>query len=136
MAVAQQTGDSNHEWCDQATPGTGRTNRYCEVREFTSDAVAGALTVDAQHGITVEGWNQNNIRVLAKVEAWSRDDDAEAMVRAISVETGRAISADIPHSGRGRGAAVSFRLSVPRATDLSLETTYWPIIRYRRHWRH
>ncbi len=123
-AVAQQTGDPNHEWCDQGNGGDRRTNRYCEVREFTVAAVAGALTVDAGRngGITVEGWNQNSIRVLARVQAWSRDDDAEDMVRAISVDTGRTISADIPGSGRGRGAAVSFRLSVPGASDLSLET--------------
>ena len=44
------------------------------------------------------------------------------MVRKISVDTWRAISADIPRSGRGRGAAVSFRLRVPRASDLSLKT--------------
>ena len=124
IAVAQQPGDQNHEWCDQDDWGDRRTDRYCEVRDFTMDAVAGVLTVDGGRngGITVEGWNQNSIRVLAKVQAWSRDDDAEAMVRDISVDTGRTISADIPGSGRRRGAAVSFRLSVPRASDLSLET--------------
>ncbi len=124
LAVAQQTGDPNHEWCDRDNGGDRRANRYCEVRDFTMDAVAGALTVDGGRngGITVEGWNQDSIRVLAKVEAWSRDDDGEAMAREISIDTGRTISADIPSSGRGRGAAVSFRLSVPRASDLSLKT--------------
>ncbi len=93
VAVAQQTGDPNHEWCDQDSWGDRRTNRYCEVREFTLDAVAGALSVDGGRngGIMVEGWDQNSVRVLAKVEAWSRDDDAEAIVRDISVDTGRVV---------------------------------------------
>ena len=108
MAVAQQVGDPNHEWCDQGNGGDRRTNRYCEVREFTFDAVTGALTVDGggYGGITVEGWNQTSIRVLAKVQVWSRDDVAEDMVREISVRIGRVISADIPRSGRSRGASV------------------------------
>ena len=95
MAVAQQTGDPNHEWCDQDSWGDRRTNRYCEVRKFTVDAVAGALRVDGgpNGGIMVDGWNQNSVRVLAKVEAWSGDDDAETIVRQISVDTGRTISA-------------------------------------------
>ena len=83
----------------------------------------GVLAVDGggNGGITVEGWNQDSIRVLAKVQAWSRDDDAEDRVREVSIETSGTVRANIPRSGRGRGASVSFRLMIPQASDLALE---------------
>lgn len=124
---AQQEGDPDHEWCDQRWGDWGE-EQYCEVREFTMDA-RDRVRVDAgpNGGITVEGWDRNEIRILARVRAWSRRDDPLELVREIEVVTdGSIIYADGPRSryrGRSRsGWSVSFDLMVPRNSDLDLES--------------
>lgn len=129
QALAQQQGDSDHEWCDEEYREDRRAERYCEVREFTMAAGQGTVRVDGgpNGGIEVEGWDGNEIRILAKVQVWSRDgDDPQELAGRITVETGDVISADGPsfrERGRRRsGWAVSYQLMVPHRTDLSLET--------------
>ena len=128
--VAQQQGDADHEWCDSdSRSDRDQRARYCEVREFTFAAPGGVLTVDGgpNGGIDVEGWDRNEIHVVAKVQTWDRDDDdPESIAAEIEIEAGATISADGPRSrGRGRrdaGWSVSYRLMVPNRSDLDLET--------------
>ncbi len=127
-ASAQQQGDSDHEWCDDSWRNR-EDDRFCEVREFTLPARS-LISLDGgpNGGITVEGWDRNEILVLAKVEAWSRrSDDPEDIVRDIEVITdGRVIHSEGPNwrSGGGRsrsGWSVSYEVRVPSESDLSLE---------------
>lgn len=122
--VAQ--GDPDHEWCRGDRRGSRDGERYCEVRTFELPADRGAVRVNAgtNGGISVEGWDRDDIRVLAKVQVWSRRDDPEELARAVTIRTDGTIRAEGPERRRSRrdGVAVSFRLMVPRRSDLDLET--------------
>jgi len=123
----QQTGNPDHEWCDRDYRGNRDQERYCEVREFTMRADGDPITVDGgpNGGIEVEGWDRAEIHVLAKVSTWDRrGDDAESIAADIEVEIGRIIRADGPRmrGSRSGGWSVSYRLMVPRESDLDLET--------------
>ena len=112
----------DHEWCEDDR-GNSRDERYCEVREFSLD-VMDRMRVDAEPngGISVEGWDRNEVLLTAKVQAWSRNGDPREIVEDVRIETGRTISPDGPDTGRREGWSVSFRLMVPRNTDLDLES--------------
>jgi hypothetical protein len=113
----------DHEWCDRGDRDRGWA---CEVHEFTLSA-GGSLDVDARPngGIKVEGWDRGEVHLLAKVSAQA-DSDAEARDILSDVQldvSGSSIDADGPRTGRGESWSVSYRISVPRRMDLSLEST-------------
>jgi DUF4097 and DUF4098 domain-containing protein YvlB len=112
------------DWCDEGR--WDRAEHVCEVRELTTDAWKD-ITVDGgiNGGISVEGWNKDQIRIRAKVKAWDRDeDDAEATLEKIEIELDHhTIRAKGPKMrGDRRGWAVSFELMVPKKSNLDLET--------------
>lgn len=125
LGAQGQRGDRDHDWCREQRGG--RDVQVCEVREMTLPA--GALTVDAggNGGIAVEGWDGNDIRVEARV-AVRGDSESEASALVDSVEVrldGRTLEA---RSDRDRSDSypawwVSFRIRVPRDTDLELRTS-------------
>lgn len=102
--------------------------RICEVREITL-AAEGNLDVDASPngGIQVEGWDRNEVRVRAIVQARA---DSERRAREVLDEIAiRADGTRIRSEGprmRGRrdeGWHVSYRIRAPRSTDLRLDST-------------
>jgi hypothetical protein len=101
-------------------------DRFCEVREQTLPAVS-ALRVDGgtNGGISVEGWDGDEIRMQAKVwadaESEARAESIVAGIRVV-VENGR-IRAEGPDTGRRESWGVGYALMVPRSSDLDLETT-------------
>ncbi len=105
--------------------GDGNRERACEIREQTLDAVS-RLDVDAgtNGGISVEGWDRDEIRLVAKVWAQASDlSRAESLMDDVRVDVdGGRIRTDGPDTRRREGWGVSFELRVPRDTDLSLET--------------
>ncbi|MEE8595389.1 MAG: hypothetical protein V3T25_05910 [Gemmatimonadota bacterium] len=118
-ARAQDVG----KWCDESYDDD--EGRYCEVREQTLPAT-GSVTVDAgpNGGVAVTGGNRNDVKVEAKVHARAK---TQARARQIAQEVsiladGGTIRAEGPKAGEDESWAVSFRLSVPARTDLSLET--------------
>ncbi len=96
-------------------------DRYCEVREFTLEARP-SLDVDAGQngGIHVTGWDRDEVRLEARIQASSRNDDPRALAREVEIRTGAVIEADGPRTGGRDSWAVSFELMVPRATALRL----------------
>jgi hypothetical protein len=97
--------------------------RSCEVREYTMPV--GPLTVDAGRngGIRVEGWDQNDVRVQAIVTASARSEsDAKQLASEVQVQAGGGKVSAIGPASTDRGASwsVSYRISVPRRTDLDL----------------
>jgi hypothetical protein len=104
----------------------GGRDVYCEVREFELDARP-TLEVDGggNGGISVTGWDEDRVRLIARVQAHSRDGDPRALAREVEIRTGSVIEPDGPRAGRGRseGWSVSFELMVPRATALRLRAT-------------
>jgi hypothetical protein len=104
--------------------GTGDRDgyRHCEVRE--QRLPGGALTVDAgpNGGIRVEAWDGNDILVRAVVQArGATEAEARQRASAVAVEaSGGRVSARGPTSDGNRWWSVSYRVSVPRQTDLQL----------------
>ncbi|MEJ2336651.1 MAG: hypothetical protein P8Y26_13630 [Gemmatimonadales bacterium] len=118
-ARAQDVG----KWCEESY--NDDDNRYCEVREQTLPAT-GSITVDAgpNGGVAVTGSDRNDVKLEAKVHARAETQArARQIAEEVSIVTdGGTIRAKGPKAGKGEGWAVSFRLSVPVRTDLSLET--------------
>jgi hypothetical protein len=110
-------------WCDEGQ-GDSRSERYCEVREFSLN-VRDLVRVNAEPngGIRVEAWDSEEISLRAKVQAWSRQGDPQEIVQGVRIETGNTITADGPETERNQGWSASFRLMVPRSTNLDLEST-------------
>jgi DUF4097 and DUF4098 domain-containing protein YvlB len=120
--VEAQTVIPNDEWCDDDS-GDSRSERYCEVREYSLNA-RDLVRVNAEPngGIRVEAWDRNEISLKAKVQAWSRRGDPQELVNDVEVDAGNTISADGPKTEDREGWSVSFRLMVPRNSNLDLES--------------
>jgi Toastrack DUF4097 len=126
-ATAQQRSASGDDWCRSERDGNNDRESYCEVRQYTVVA-AGTMNVNAEPngGIQVEGSSRGDIQVLAKVVA-----QAETQARAKQIADAVAVSAtpgDVSANGpsglgRREGWSVSYRLSVPSVSMLSLKTT-------------
>lgn len=100
-------------------------DRYCEVREYALEPRADLL-VDAgsNGGIDVSGWDRDEVRLVARINASSRDGDPREMAREIEIRTGATIEADGPRNrGRRSSWSVSFELMVPRSTALGLRAS-------------
>jgi hypothetical protein len=123
-AIAQ---DWSRDWCGEEER---RGGHHCDVREYTVKAADARLAVNARPngGIQVEGWSGSEVRVLARVLTRAEDADAAARLAEevhVRLEPGR-IETDGPRSQRGRvwnerSWSVSYRILVPRGTDLDLE---------------
>ena len=109
------TGDRDHDNDQQ---------QFCETRDEALPA--GPLTVDAapNGGITVEGWDKNEIRVQAIIRTYARTEaQAKNMAAGVQIRTGSGhISATGPDRSGREWWSVSYRVSVPRKNDLTLNT--------------
>ncbi len=105
--------DRDHEWCDDDYSRRGD----CEVRELRADRFGGALDVDAgpNGGISVVGTSGGGMRILAKVRTWKSVDAGDV---TLEVDGGR-VRSDGPGGGNW---AVSFKIEVPRRTDVELRS--------------
>lgn len=97
-------------------------SRHCEVREETLQA--GPLAVDAgtNGGVRVEGWDRNDILVRAIVRTRARDEArAREIASAVQIQTGgHRVQSTGPQNERREWWSVSYRISVPRRNDLTL----------------
>ena len=114
------------EWLDDCRSGRwgGDDARACDVREVTLPA-RGRVVVDGgdNGGVSVTGWDRNEIRVVARLQAQAgRDADARAVLDDIRLETGETIRATGPRNRSRESWSVTFDVYVPRRTDLSLDT--------------
>jgi hypothetical protein len=127
-APAAAQAPSAQDWLDSCRHGElyrgDSRERVCEVRELTLPAGTRALSVDGQQngGIRVQGWDRNDVVVLALVSAWApAGAEAAAHARGIRVlADGAAVRAEGPAAGRDTGWSVGYRVYVPRQMDLEL----------------
>ena len=97
----------------------------CEIREQTI-AANGPLSIDGRQngGVSVKGWDQNQVLVRARVQAGAPTEaEAADLARQIRIETGgNKIFASGPENSRDRHWDVSYEVFVPRRSDVSVET--------------
>ncbi|HXI24776.1 MAG TPA: DUF4097 family beta strand repeat-containing protein [Pyrinomonadaceae bacterium] len=96
---------------------------HCEIKEQTL-AAGGAITVDGKQngGISIKGWDRNEILVRAKVETRAPTPaEANVLAQQVRIETAALnIHAEGPESRNDYQWYVSFEIFVPRRSDLSL----------------
>jgi hypothetical protein len=124
-SAAAAQSESSADWLAQCERQIRRDgDRACDVRETTIPARS-RLRVDGGQngGISVHGWDRNEIKVVARIEAQARSEaDAGDLVERVRIETAAEIHATGPRTRDREGWWVSFDLYVPRRTDLELET--------------
>ncbi len=110
-------GFAQEDWCSESRDH----DAYCEVRELSISRRA-TVQVDARPngGISVEGSAAEEILLRVKVTA--RGADAEDLARRVEIVTDDTIRAVGPKGDRDRHWSVSYRLTVPRETDLDLRS--------------
>jgi hypothetical protein len=114
--------------CRESDRWDSDSYRHCEVRE--QRLPAGPLTVDAGRngGVRVEGWDGSDILVRAVVQASARTEaDAKRLASGVELRAGGGhVSANGPERSNDGGRewwSVSYRISVPRQTDLDLRAS-------------
>jgi DUF4097 and DUF4098 domain-containing protein YvlB len=97
---------------------------FCETRELTLP-VTKSLSIDGRQngGVDVHGWDRNEIRVVAMVQA---QDESEAAARDLAKQvnvmtSGGDVRADGPRrESRRQSWSVDYEIWVPRNTDLRM----------------
>src|SRR5215467_10798331 len=128
-SFAQRAGrdDRNKEERELSCNDNNRGDRgsHCMIKEETVAATGGTITVDGKMngGVTVKGWDRNEIFVRAKIQTQADTDaEAQALAGQIRIETGGAnIYAEGPEMRNHQGWSVSYEVSVPRNSNLSLK---------------
>jgi hypothetical protein len=124
IPATAQTVRTDDPWCERNSSWhSDYDETHCEVREFTL-APRRSLDVNAGQngGISVEAWDRNETRLLARVEAKAESSaDARRLAEEVEIETSGTIRPRVPKTGRRAWASVSFKLMVPRFSNLDLE---------------
>jgi DUF4097 and DUF4098 domain-containing protein YvlB len=98
----------------------------CEIREQSLAPSGSTIAIDGKRngGVSVKGWDQNQILVRARVQtAAPTAQEAEALAREIRIETGGSkIFASGPENRPDYHWDVSYEVLVPRRSDVSIET--------------
>ena len=122
VATSGDVPGSDRDWCAGDDDWRGNA-RHCEVRELALPA-RDVFEVDARPngGVSVRGVDRGEARLLAKVMA-TADTEAEARALAaeVRIETAGTIRAVGPQRSGDSSWSVSYRLTVPRRSDLRLE---------------
>jgi len=97
---------------------------HCEINETTLAALA-RLSVDGgvNGGMTVKGWQKNEILVRARVQTSAESDGrARDLARQVIIHTGGGrIVADGPRNEQRENWSVSYEVFVPQKIDLTLK---------------
>ncbi|MDH4046426.1 MAG: hypothetical protein OEW06_18415, partial [Gemmatimonadota bacterium] len=109
--------------CDDNWNGDGE--RVCEIRDFTLPAGRSPITIDGgpNGGVRVHGWDRNEIRVFARVQANAETESrAQEIAGGVTIATSGTIEASGPGSRHHEWWSVTFEAFVPNRSDLNLET--------------
>lgn len=126
FSALAQSSKSGSLVCREDNWYNDRLSGFCEIREQTLAPTGGTIAIDGRPngGISVKGWDQNQILVRARVRTGaSSPAEATELARKIQIETsGAKIRANGPETERNYHWEVSFEVFVPRRADLSVET--------------
>jgi hypothetical protein len=130
---AQSREENDADWLDHCRNGNNRYSdnddrgRACEVRDVPVRLSGRSIAIDGRQngGIRVTGWNGDQVKVTARIQAQDRTDaGAKSLLERIRVTAdGRRVSADGPSmdGDYGQSWSVSYIVFVPRRFDLDLE---------------
>ena len=125
-AMGSVTSARQDDWCRDENWGRDREG-VCEVRQVTVGATSGVLAIAATNGgIKVEGQARNDVHVMARVVATAENQGrARQIADAVRVNaTLDRIDAEGPRGLNNRESwSVSYRVAVPRAVNLSVQTS-------------
>lgn len=101
-----------------------RGARTCEIREQTV-GYGGLLDIDGRRngGISVTGWNRQDVLVRAKVEAWAdTDSEAKSIASQVRISSGAGkVTATGPSLGDHEPWSVSYEVFAPLQSNLELK---------------
>src|SRR5260370_17461074 len=96
------------------------------MREQTLTPNGGVISIDGRKngGVSVKGWDQNQVLVRAKVQTGAPSGaEAEDLAKQIRIETaGGKIFASGPENRRDYHWDVSYEVFMPLRSDLSIKT--------------
>ena len=121
VSYGQEKTKKVREFCSDDWSNDNKVS-FNEIREMTLRPTS-LLDVDAGHngGIRIKGENRSDILVRACVRTWGETADAaKALAKSISISNDSVIRTEGVKSDSNW--AVSYEISVPRATNLKLET--------------
>jgi hypothetical protein len=128
--AAQDTSDAR--WLDHCRKDSDDFDRVrsCDLRILQLGRSNGALSVDGdQNGaIEVKGWDGDSVvaHVLVRAEA-STEAAAQELVGQVHLVTAPTVHAEGPPSAHRHSWSVSYRIYVPRHTNLTLQTFNGPV---------
>ena len=125
--VQPQSTSNDQDWCRDAERNYDRDRQvFCEVRDLREAGASRLEVLDNANGsISVTGSSRRDITIQARVVATAESDsDARALAKDVSItlDNGR-VRASGPDSQRRRSWSVSYRIDVPSAFDVTLETS-------------
>jgi len=126
-AVARgQIDDRAQRWLENCERGWDNDRgHFCELRSFTLRPQS-KISVDGREngGVAFHGWDQNEVRIIALVQANANDDNqAESLAKQVRINTGGGrISADGPSYQRRSSWSVSYEIYVPTRSNLEAVT--------------
>lgn len=116
--------DRSSRFLDNCRRNRNDDAQFCEIRDFTLGALRGLVVNGRENGgITVTGWDQPTIKIVAMVQVRAESDaDAAAIAREIAVSTANGdVHANGPRlNGRRESWSVSYEIFAPRTIDLAL----------------
>lgn len=127
LAFSQKHKDKDNEslacrdsWSSDKLAGN------CEIREQTLTTSNETIAVDGRTngGISIKGWERNEVLVRARVQtAAPSDAEAKELAGQIKIETaGAKIFASGPENRKDHWWSVSYEIFVPQRSNLSLKT--------------
>ena len=117
-------------WCDESKNYNRNQEKFCEVREISIPADRRTIYIDAGQngGVSVEGWNKDEIFIRARVLTGARTKrKAKELADKTSIETRSAIEADYPGKnggnwGKKEWVSVSYEIYAPKQSNIDVET--------------
>ncbi len=127
QAFAQKAGkDGKDSFVCREWQNDGDRKNHCEIKEQTVSATGGVIKVDGRQngGVSVKGWDRNEILVRARIQTSApTQPEADALASQVVINTsGANIFASGPENRKGHNWSVSYEVSVPRRSDLSLQS--------------
>jgi DUF4097 and DUF4098 domain-containing protein YvlB len=116
-------GSRAAQFMDNCRRNKNDDERFCETRNVTLPPTQ-SLNVDGRDngGITVHGWDKNQIEIVAMIQAQAETEAGAASIAKEILVTARngAVRADGPDTHRRESWSVSYEVWAPRRTELSL----------------